>query len=226
MSKIKELNKNITKCKKCKRLVDFREKIAKQKRKQYLKETYWGKPVSGFGDINAEILLIGLAPAAHGGNRTGRAFTGDKSSEFLYNCLYSANLSNQPNSDHINDGLVLRNTYISLVLKCVPPNDKPTSSELLNCFNYLEKEIIFLKNVRIIVALGKIAFDSCVKLLNLKKSEFNFVHGKVYKISKEIKLIACYHPSPRNVNTKKINKNMMVDLLNSLYIQMKVETTS
>ena len=121
----KNLNKEIISCKKCKRLVQFRNKISSQKRKQYLNETYWNKPITGFGDLKAKILIIGLAPAAHGGTRTGRVFTGDKSSDFLYKCLYSAKISNQPNSDNINDGLKLNNAYITTALKCVPPNDKP-----------------------------------------------------------------------------------------------------
>ena len=120
----------IVSCKKCPRLVSFRKKIAKEKRKQFINEKYWGKPITGFGDPKARILFVGLAPAAHGGNRTGRVFTGDKSSDFLYKCLYKAKLSNQPNSDHKNDGLKLRDIFITTALKCVPPGDKPTKRKL------------------------------------------------------------------------------------------------
>ena len=135
-SQIKNLNKKIINCKKCGRLVTFRKKIAKEKRKQYTNEIYWGKPINGFGDINGEVLLIGLAPAAHGGNRTGRVFTGDRSADFLYKCLYKAKMSNQPTSENKNDGLKLHNTYVTTALKCVPPGDKPLKKELDSCFIY------------------------------------------------------------------------------------------
>ena len=127
-----KLSSKIIKCKKCPRLVRFRKKISFEKRKQFINETYWGKPITGFGDINGKILFVGLAPAAHGGTRTGRVFTGDKSSYFLYKCLYKAKISNQSNSDHINDGLKLKNAFITAALKCVPPGDKPEKKELEN----------------------------------------------------------------------------------------------
>ena len=156
-----KLNNSIIKCIKCKRLVNFRTKISIQKRKQYINEKYWGKPITGYGDTNAKILLVGLAPAAHGGNRTGRVFTGDKSSDFLYKCLHKVKISNQSNSDYLNDGLKLKNAFITTALKCVPPEDKPLKNELDQCFKYFNQEINFLKNLKIIVALGKIAFDAC-----------------------------------------------------------------
>ena len=158
-----KLNATITKCRQCKRLVNFREKIAKEKRKQYINENYWGKPITGFGDLSGKILLVGLAPAAHGGNRTGRVFTGDRSAEFLYKCLHKAKMSNQSTSENKNDGLKLYNSYITTALKCVPPGDKPTNGELKTCFNYFKEEIDLLKNVKIIIALGKIAFDACIQ---------------------------------------------------------------
>ena len=128
--KIDSLNKTILKCKKCPRLVNFVKKISTEKRKQNINETYWGKPVTGFGEVDAKILIIGLAPAAHGGTRTGRAFTGDKSGDFLFKCLFKAKISNQPNSENLNDGLKLKSTYITNILKCVPPGDKPKIEEL------------------------------------------------------------------------------------------------
>ena len=143
--RIEVLNKSIIKCKKCDRLVQFRKHISKTKRKEYINENYWGKPITGFGDINAEILIVGLAPAAHGGTRTGRVFTGDKSSQFLYECLYRAEISNQPYSININDGLKLTKTYITTALKCVPPDDKPTSKELETCSIYFKRELEILK---------------------------------------------------------------------------------
>ena len=211
------LNKKIISCNKCRRLTAFRKNIAKEKRKQYINEKYWGKPITGFGDIYGKILLVGLAPAAHGGNRTGRVFTGDRSADFLYKCLYKAKMSNQPSSENKNDGLKLYNTYITTALKCVPPGDKPTPLELRTCFNYFKQEIDLLSNVKIIVALGKIAFDACIKFYKgiyfLKNKDYLFGHGVKYQLPDKKILIGCYHPSPRNVNTKRINLNKMVKLL-------------
>lgn len=217
---ISNLNNKITKCTKCGRLVTFRRKIAKAKRKQFIHETYWGKPITGYGDIKAKLLLVGLAPAAHGGNRTGRVFTGDRSADFLFKCLYKAKLSNQPTSEYRNDGLKLYNTYITTALKCVPPGDKPTPKELDTCFNYFRKEIDILKEVKIIVALGKIAFDACFRFYKndyfLKNSDYIFGHGAKYKLPNKKILVGCYHPSPRNVNTKRIDVEKMVKLLNNV----------
>ena len=210
------LNKKIITCKKCKRLKNFREKIAKEKRKQYIDEKYWGKPITGFGDLNGKILLVGLAPAAHGGNRTGRVFTGDRSADFLYKCLHKVKMSNQPTSKYINDGLKLYNSYITTALKCVPPGDKPTFLELKTCFNYFKQEIDFLKNVRVIVALGKIAFDACIQFYKenyyLKNNKYLFGHGTKYELPDKKILIGCYHPSPRNVNTGRIDEKKMTSL--------------
>ena len=206
---ISHLNNKIIKCRSCTRLINFRKKILKKKRKQYINEQYWGKPITGFGDINGEMLFVGLAPAAHGGTRTGRVFTGDKSSDFLYKCLFKANISNQINSDHINDGLKLKNAYITAALKCVPPEDKPLKKELDNCSNFFNNEIELLKNLKVIVCLGKIAFDACKyfykKKINLDQ-KIKFGHGKIYSLKNGIKMVGCYHPSPRNVNTGRINE--------------------
>jgi len=213
--KFKVLNKKIVNCKKCKRLLNFRKKIIKNKRKKFINETYWGKPITGFGDILGKILIVGLAPAAHGGTRTGRVFTGDRSSDFLYRCLYKANISNKKNSDHINDGLKLNNAYITTALKCVPPNDKPLKTELDNCSIFFKQEINLLKNYKVIVALGKVAFDSCVYFY---KNNFNlnenlkFKHNKIYYLPNSILLVGCYHPSPRNVNTGRINEKKMTNV--------------
>ena len=215
-----KLNKKIIACKKCKRLKNFREKIAKKKRKQYINEKYWGKPITGFGDIRGKILLVGLAPAAHGGNRTGRVFTGDRSADFLYKCLYKAKMSNLPTSENKNDGLKLYNVYITTALKCVPPGDKPTPLELKTCFVFFKKEIDLLKNVKIIVALGKIAFDACIQFYKenyfLKSKNYKFSHSIKYQLPDKKILIGCYHPSPRNVNTKRINLNMMAKLFKNV----------
>ena len=210
-----KLEKKIIKCRKCTRLVKFQKKITLHKRKQYQDETYWGKPITGFGDSNGKILFVGLAPAAHGGTRTGRVFTGDKSSEFLYKCLYNAKISNQSTSTHINDGLKLKKAFITTALKCVPPGDKPLKTELDNCFNFFNEEITKLQNLKAIVALGKIAFDACIYFY---KSNYNFLdkvnfgHDKIYKLPNNTLLIGCYHPSPRNVNTGRINEQKMTNL--------------
>ena len=213
--KFKNLNKTIIKCRKCPRLVKFIKKISVEKRKQNINEIYWGKPVTGFGDTNAKLLILGLAPAAHGGTRTGRAFTGDKSGEFLFKCLHKAKISNQSYSENLNDGLKLNNTYITNILKCVPPADKPLNKELINCSKYFDLEISNLKRLKIIITLGKVAFDNCLKFYkknyNLDK-KFYFKHGKSYILPNNITLIPCYHPSPRNVNTKVSAQKMMVNL--------------
>jgi|TARA_B000000557_G_C20668243_1_gene397716 uracil-DNA glycosylase family 4 len=215
------LNKRIISCKKCPRLVKFREKIATEKRKQYIEEDYWGKPITGFGDLKAKTIIIGLAPAAHGGNRTGRVFTGDRSAEFLYRCLYKKGISNLSNSLHINDGLKLKNTFITTALKCVPPGDKPTSKELFNCFNFFDEEIQSLKNSRKIIALGKIAFDACIKYYKKKYpndlKKYSFAHGTSFKMPDGKELYGCYHPSPRNVNTGRIDEKKMIKFLDLVY---------
>jgi len=213
--KFKNLNKTIIKCKECPRLVKFVKKVSTNKRKQNMNESYWGKPVTGFGDLNAKILILGLAPAAHGGTRTGRAFTGDKSGEFLFKCLHKAKIANQSKSENKNDNLKLNNTYITNILKCVPPEDKPLKDELNNCSKYFDFEIKNLKNLKTIITLGKVAFDNCIKhykeRYNINK-KIKFKHGKSYLMPDNIILISCYHPSPRNVNTKLISLKMMVNL--------------
>ena len=215
-----KLNETITKCRQCKRLVNFREKIAKEKRKQYINENYWGKPITGYGDLDAKLLMIGLAPAAHGGNRTGRVFTGDKSSEFLFQCLFKAGLSNQSNSIEKNDGLKLYNAYLTTALKCVPPEDKPTSNELKTCFAFFKKEKNYLRNIKVILALGKIAFDACLNFYRedykMKNKDYKFSHGCKFQLPDKKILVGCYHPSPRNVNTGRINIKKMVNLLNEV----------
>ena len=213
--KFKKLNKTIVNCKKCPRLTNFIKKISIEKRKQNINEKYWGKPVTGFGDLDAKLMIIGLAPAAHGGTRTGRAFTGDKSGDVLFKSLYLANISNQNFSKNINDGLKLKSSYVTNILKCVPPGDKPMKNELLSCSNYFEKELDYLKNLKVIVALGKVAFDNCLKIykkrFNVSK-KINFKHNKKYLLPDGRILIACYHPSPRNINTKVVTSSMINQL--------------
>ena len=213
--RINNLNQSIIKCKKCPRLVKFVKKVSAKKRKQNINEIYWGKPVPGFGNLESKLAIIGLAPAAHGGTRTGRAFTGDKSGDFLFKCLYEVGISNYPYSKNLNDNLKLKSTYITNILKCVPPEDKPLSNEISNCSNFFNEEILSLKRLKVIVALGKVAFDNCVKLYKQKfdiKQKFIFKHGKTYLLPNNLIILSSYHPSPRNVNTKLISKQMMVNL--------------
>jgi uracil-DNA glycosylase family 4 len=217
-TKIKKLNKTIVKCKKCPRLVNFIKKIKTNKRKQNLNDKYWGKPVPGFGVLKAKLMILGLAPAAHGGTRTGRAFTGDKSGDFLFQSLFKTKISNQNFSENLNDNLKLNSTYITNILKCVPPKDKPLNQELMNCSNYFNKELENLKQLKVIVTLGKVAFDNCIK--NYKKNfqiniKYKFKHGEKYILPDSRILIPCYHPSPRNVNTKIINLEMLNELFSS-----------
>ena len=217
--KLDNLNKTIVNCKKCPRLVEFIKKVSTEKRKQNINEIYWGKPVPGFGNLESKLAIIGLAPAAHGGTRTGRAFTGDKSGDFLFKCLHEVGISNSPISKNINDNLKLKSTYITNILKCVPPADKPLQKELNNCSNFFNDEILLLKNLKVIMTLGKVSFDNCFKIYKKKfksNEKFSFKHGKVYPLPDNKFLIACYHPSPRNVNTKIISAQMMINLLNKV----------
>ena len=213
--RLNDLNKTIVNCKKCPRLVKFIRKVSSIKRKQNRDEVYWGKPVPGFGDLSSKIAIIGLAPAAHGGTRTGRAFTGDKSGDFLFRCLHNVGISNSPLSKSLGDNLKLNSTYITNILKCVPPEDKPLSIEISNCSNFFDKEILFLKNLKVIVTLGKVAFDNCVKLYKQKfniEQKFIFKHNKTYELPNGLIILSSYHPSPRNVNTKLISEKMMIKL--------------
>ena len=197
MNKFIKLNKTIVKCSKCSRLVKFRKKISKFKRKQYINEKYWGKPITGFGDINSRILIVGLAPAAHGGTRTGRVL--QEISWFSHKCLTKQRFWTK-DSKSLDDGLKLNNAFITTALKCVPPGDKPKKNELDNCSKYFDEEINNLNNLRVIVALGKIAFDACVYFYKKKytlNQKLNFGHGLIYNLPNNVKLIGCYHPSPK-----------------------------
>ena len=193
----------------------FIKKISTEKRKQNINEIYWGKPVPGFGNLDSKLAIIGLAPAAHGGTRTGRAFTGDKSGDFLFKCLHEVGISNSPISKNINDNLKLKSTYITNILKCVPPEDKPLSNEILNCSSFFDEEILSLKKLKVIVTLGKVAFDNCIKLYKKKfniNKKFIFKHGKTQLLPNGLIILSSYHPSPRNVNTRVITIKMMVNL--------------
>ena len=216
---IKKIRNEIISCTRCPRLVEFRNKIAKEKRKSFMDWDYWGKPVPGYGDDNSKLLILGLAPAAHGGNRTGRVFTGDKSADFLFKCMHAAGLSNQPESIAFDDGLKL-NGFMSVAVKCVPPGDKPTAEERNNCASHLANEIKCLPNMKIVLGLGKIGFESFLhytrKSYEIKMKDFPFKHGVGYDLPSGVTLYGAYHPSPRNVNTKRITFDMMVKFLKNL----------
>ncbi len=199
------LNKQIISCRRCPRLVEYRERVARVKRRAFLDQTYWGRPLPGFGDSKARILLVGLAPAAHGGNRTGRVFTGDLSGDFLYAALYRAGFANQPTAVRRGDGLKLTDVYIAAAVRCAPPDNKPLPDEFENCHEYLDRELELLKHVQVLIALGQIAFDSCLGALArrgvaMDKPRPKFGHDCVYDLG-PYQLISSYHPSQRNTQT-------------------------
>lgn len=194
-----------------------REDIAKIKRRQYAAHEYWGKPVTGYGDSKARLVILGLAPAAHGGNRTGRVFTGDNSARFLVRHLHKFGFANQPSSEGCDDGLQYIDCYVTAAVKCVPPHDKPSRKEIQSCSSYLEEELRIMSRARVVLTLGKVAFDSYVGIVKKRydiEEKFAFEHGKKYKISSFLPIIiASYHPSPRNTNTGKMTSAMFSDVL-------------
>jgi uracil-DNA glycosylase len=222
-----ELNSEIVACRKCPRLVAYREQVAREKRRAFQDWEYWGKPVPGFGDSNARLLIFGLAPAAHGGNRTGRVFTGDQSGDFLFDALYRAGFANQPTSKHRDDGLRLQNAYIAAAARCAPPANKPLPSELRNCRPYFERELEILRP-RAVLALGGIAMTSYLETLKRRGAiqtyaPFRFAHGASYAFDGDLpRLFASYHPSQQNTFTGKLTKAMLVRVLRD--IQRYLET--
>ena len=199
------LNNEIIQCRKCPRLVEWREEVARVKRKAYKDKEYWGKPVPGFGDPNARVLVVGLAPGAHGSNRTGRQFTGDASGGFLFPALHRAGFANQAGAESRSDGLILKDMYITASGRCAPPDNKPNPQELNNCQPYLERELEILKP-KVIVCLGKIAFDRILKVFALRN--LKFAHGAVYELTIDRWLLASYHPSQQNTLTGKLTIEM------------------
>jgi uracil-DNA glycosylase family 4 len=210
---LKILEDRIVACRLCPRLVEHREHVALIKRRAFRQETYWGKPVPGFGDPRAKLVIIGLAPAAHGANRTGRMFTGDRSGDFLYARLYEAGFASQPDSRHRGDGLKLRGAYITATARCAPPGNRPTPVELRNCRPYLEAELALLRP-RAVLALGKIAFDSYLRLLLdtgriASRADYQFRHGASYSLPGDLpRLFAVYHPSQQNTQTGRLTPAM------------------
>jgi uracil-DNA glycosylase len=216
-----ELNREIVACQRCPRLVAYREEVAHAKRRAFRNWDYWGKPVPGFGDPQARLLILGLAPAAHGGNRTGRVFTGDRSGDFLYEALCRAGFANQPTSTHRGDGLELKNAYVAAAVRCAPPANKPLPSELSNCSLYLQRELEILRP-RAVLALGRIAMLAYLGTLKRRGmiesfARFPFAHGASYDLSDDLpRLFASYHPSQRNTFTGKLTGAMLVRILRNI----------
>jgi uracil-DNA glycosylase family 4 len=207
------LNKEIVDCRKCVRLVRYREMVAGTKRRQFQDWIYWGRPVPGFGDDRARLYILGLAPAAHGGNRTGRIFTGDRSGDWLYEALHRHGFANQPTSLHREDGLRLSDCYIGASVRCAPPDNKPLPEEFANCRPYVVEEIKSLTSVRVVIALGKVAFDQYVKAcrecsLLPARPALEFRHGASYRFSSGVALLGSFHPSQQNTFTGKLTKPM------------------
>lgn len=212
-----ELTGEIIACRNCTRLVEHRERVGEVKRKSYADWEYWAKPVPSFGDTLAPLMALGLAPAAHGGNRTGRVFTGDSSATFLVKAMHEAGLANQPVSDHRNDGLEYDGVYVCAAVRCVPPQDRPTPEEQRACLPYLVREMRLLPNLRVVLALGQIAFQAALRALTEiagHRIRAKFGHGEVYRFEPELPLlVACYHPSPRNTNTGRLSMEQLVETL-------------
>ena len=212
------LNEEIITCRKCPRLVRHREKVAQEKRRAYREWTYWGKPVPGFGDAHAQLLILGLAPAAHGANRTGRMFTGDRSGDFLYAALHNAGFANQSTSLDRDDGLRLKDAYISATCRCAPPDNKPLPEEIANCRGYLERDMEILKP-KAVLALGKIAWDAFLEILKRRgviasRALFKFAHGAEAEVAKGApRLFGVYHPSQQNTQTGRVTPGMYAIVL-------------
>jgi len=206
----------IVACERCPRLREYCRTIGREKRRAYRDDTYWARPVPGFGDPDARLLIVGLAPAAHGANRTGRVFTGDGiggSGDFLMAALHSAGFANLPTSRHPGDGLRLQDAFIAAAVRCAPPDNKPTTDEIANCLPHLDAELAALPNVRVVVALGRIGFDAYLQLLKRRgvtiRPKPAFGHAAVHRLPNGQTLIGCYHPSRQNTNTGKLDGAMM-----------------
>jgi uracil-DNA glycosylase family 4 len=216
-SDLARLNEEIIACTRCPRLITYCKKIGQVKRRAYLDWDYWARPVPGFGDPNARVLILGLAPGAHGSNRTGRPFTGDGSGNFMYPVLYKAGFASQPKGTHREDGLHLIDAYITATVRCAPPQNKPTPQEIANCAPHLDRELAMLTQVKVVVALGKIGFDAYLNYLKRKgelktKSAYIFGHGEKYQMPDGKILLCSYHPSMQNTLTGKLTEKMFLDV--------------
>lgn len=210
-SKLEQLNEEIIHCRKCARLVAWREEVARVKRKAYIDQEYWGKPVPGFGDPNARVVVVGLAPGAHGSNRTGRNFTGDASGAFLYPALHRAGFANQPTAESRSDGLALTDLYLTASGRCAPPDNKPSPEELNNCQPFLERELETLKP-QVIVCLGLIAFARVLRIYSVRNSAWKFGHGALYQMDNRTWILCSYHPSQQNTLTGRLTVAMFDEI--------------
>jgi len=223
---LQTLNERIIACRRCARLVQHRRKVAREKRRMYRGEEYWGRPVPGFGDPQAELLILGLAPAAHGANRTGRMFTGDRSGVFLYRALFEAGFASQAESVRRDDGLRLINCFITASLRCAPPGNKPLPAELRHCRPFLEEEFRLLGRVRVVLALGRIAFDTYLDMICKvpgfpKKSSFRFAHGASHELpGGGPQLFASYHPSQQNTQTGRLTRAMLTKVFTDVRLYL------
>lgn len=218
-SSLEQLTSEIVGCRKCPRLVRYREAVAREKRAAFREWEYWGRPVPGFGDPHARLLVVGLAPAAHGGNRTGRVFTGDRSGDWLYRALYRAGFANRPTSVSIDDGLALRDCYIAAAVRCAPPQNKPTRAEFARCQPYLDREVLLLRDLRVVVALGAVATGVILRTWRAIGREIpmpvpKFHHGGSWSLP-PLTLIASYHPSQRNTQTGLLRERMFDEIFRS-----------
>ena len=198
-------------CRRCPRLVRWREEVARVKRASFASEDYWGRPIAGFGDPAARVLVLGLAPAAHGGNRTGRIFTGDRSGDWLFGALYRAGYANQPESVSRDDGLKLSDCFVTAAVRCAPPANRPLPAERDNCLPYLERELALLSRVRVIVCLGGFAWDAALRALGPIRPKPRFTHGAVAEVA-TYNLLGCYHPSQQNTFTGRLTETMLDDI--------------
>ena len=226
MTSLDKLHQRIVRCARCPRLVAYRGHIAQVKVRRYRDWEYWGKPVPGFGDPQARLLIIGLAPAAHGGNRTGRVFTGDRSGDFLYEALHASGFASQPTSTHRGDGLKLYDCYITAAVRCAPPGNKPLPEEFAACQPYLLKELSLLRHVRVVVALGQMAFAAYLKArrasgLRLPIPLPRFGHGAAYSLDGGITLIGSYHPSQQNTFTGRLTREMFHAIFQQAHSQLQ-----
>jgi uracil-DNA glycosylase family 4 len=211
------LNNRIIQCTLCPRLVEYRERIGREKRRAYVGHSYWARPVPGFGDTEARVLILGLAPGAHGSNRTGRPFTGDRSGDFMYPILHKVGFASQPTATDANDGLRLMDCYITAAVRCAPPDNKPLPSEIANCAPYLDKELALLKKLAVVVALGRIGFDAYLAHLRRtavirSRAGYVFGHAAEYQMPNGVSLLASYHPSNQNTATGKLTATMFEEV--------------
>ena len=208
-SELGRLNTQIVQCSLCPRLSTYIKQVGEKKVKRFAHEVYWSRPLPSWGDPKARLLIVGLAPAAHGGNRTGRMFTGDSSGDWLMRAMHETGFASMPTSNSKDDGLVLNDAYITAALKCAPPENKPTSAELANCSQYLQAELGILRKVRVVLALGKIGFDAFCRAENIRE---DFGHGLQYRLHGGKTLIASYHPSRQNTNTGRLTWDMWLNV--------------